>query len=143
MKSIKFLAIVVCLLIPFSLFAQADQEGVETTVTNFVKSIDTNNADALSKIVIPGGSIMIINDFKKDVEHYSTDQYVSMVKNKQVGGWTRNLNISSVKVDGNTAVANVDITDARLKQTGFITLIKDNGAWKVASQVTTLQINKQ
>ena len=142
MKAVKYLTIAITLLISLSLYAQADQDGVEAVVTNYVKSIDTNNGDALSKAVLPGGSIIIVNDLKKDVEHYSTDQYVNMVKNGQAGGWTRNLSISSVDVEGNTAMAKVNITDSRLKQTGFITLLKDNGSWKVASQVTTLQLNK-
>ena len=142
MKAVKYLTIAISLLISLSLYAQADKEGVVSVVTNYVKSIDTNNGDALSKAVLPGGSIIIVNDLKKDVEHYSTDQYVNMVKNKQAGGWIRNLDISSVDVEGNTAVAKVNITDARLKQTGYITLLKDDGSWKVASQVTTLQLNK-
>ncbi len=142
MKSLKYLIVVLSLLIPLSLYAQADQEGVETVVSSFVKSIDTNNSDALSKIVVPGGSIMVINEFKKDVEHYSTDELVNMVKNKKAGGWTRNLDISSVSVDGNTAVAKIVITDARIKQTGYLTLIKNNGSWKIAGQITTLGSNK-
>jgi len=142
MKAVKYITIAISLLISMSLYAQADQDGVEAVVTNFVKNIDSNNADALSKMVLPGGSIIVVNDLKKSIDQYSTDQLVNMVKNKQAGGWTRNVNISSVNVDGNTAVAMVNISDARLKQSGFITLLKDNGSWKVASQVTTLQLNK-
>ena len=142
MKAVKYLTIAISLLISLTMYAQADQGGVEAVVTNYVKSIDANNADALAKTVLPGGSIIVVNDFKKDVEHYSTDQLVNMVKNKQVGGWTRNLTINSVDVNGNIAVAKVDITDTRLKQTGYITLLKNDGLWKVASQVTTLQLNK-
>ena len=76
------------------------------------------------------------------MDHYSGDQFISLVKNGQKGGWVRNVTINSVDTDGSTAMAKVDITDSRLKQTGFFTLVKNNGSWKVASAVTTLELNK-
>ena len=119
-----------------------DQGDVEQVITNFVKSVDTRDAGALSKAVIPSANIFTYNQIANKLDNYTASQFVDMVKNGQKGGWTRTVSVSGVEVDGNIASAKVDITDPRLKETGFVTLIKDGGTWKVATQVTTLGLNK-
>ncbi|MHB1686970.1 MAG: nuclear transport factor 2 family protein [Ignavibacteriaceae bacterium] len=148
MKTTKTLLIVISfLLLPLSAFAgsnlsSSDQSDVEQTVTNFVKSVDARNTSDLQKTLYTDGSILIFNTFSNKIEHYSANQFVDMVKNGQKGGWVRQVNFASVDVDGNTAIAKIDITDPRLKETGFVTLIKDNGTWKIAGEVSTLGLNK-
>lgn len=147
MKTFKILALVAFLLMSFSLYARNnftkdDKGDVEQVITNYVKNIDSRNADELSKTVLPTASIVTINDLTKNLDNFSATQFVNLVKNGQKGGWQRNVNVSSVEFDGNTAVAQVAITDSRLKETGYFTLVKDNGSWKIAGQVTTLQLNK-
>jgi len=147
MKRFNILTVLSVLLLSVSLFAgnnmlKEDKTDIEQAITNYVKSVDSRNADNLSKTLLSNGSIITLNSITKSVDHYSGDQFINLVKNGQKGGWVRNVSINSVDTDGNTATAQVNITDARLKQTGFFTLVKDNGAWKVASEVTTLELNK-
>ena len=119
-----------------------DNGDVEQVITNFVKSVDSRDAGALSKSVISNANILTYNQIANKLDNYTASQFVDLVKNGQKGGWTRTVNVSSVDVDGNIASAKVDITDPRLKESGFVTLVKDDGAWKVASEVTTLSLNK-
>lgn len=148
MKASKTLLIALSfLLLPLSAFAastssSSEQTDVEQAVTNFVKSVDGRNSADLQKTLYADGSIVTYNTFSNKVEHYSTNQFIDMVKSGQKGGWVRNVNFVSVNIDGNTAIANVNITDTRLKETGFVTLIKDSGVWKIVGEVTTLGLNK-
>lgn len=148
MKTSKTLLIALSiLLLPLSAFASSassssEQTDVEQAVTNFVKSVDVRNSADLQKSLYADGSIVTYNTFSNKFEHYSTNQFVDMVKSGQKGGWVRNVNFVSVNVDGNTAIAKIDITDTRLKESGFVTLIKDNGIWKIVGEVTTLGLNK-
>ena len=146
MKASKILTVLSVLFISVSLFAgnmvKEDKTDIEQTITNYVKSVDSQNADNLSKSLLSTGSVITLNSITKTVDHYSGDQFINLVKNGQKSGWVRNVTVNSVDTDGNTAIAKVDITDAKLKQTGFFTLVKDNGNWKVASEVTTLELNK-
>ena len=147
MKKVNILTVLSVLLFSVSLFAgnnmlKEDKAGIEQTVTNYVKSVDSRNADALSKTLLNNGSVITLNSITNNLEHYSGDQFINLVKNGQKGGWVRNVAINSVDIDGNTAIAKVNITDARLKQTGYFTLVKNNGNWKIASEVTTLELNK-
>ena len=146
MKVSKILTVLSVLLISVSLFAgnmlKEDKTDIEQIITNYVKSVDSRNVDNLSKALLNTGSVITLNSITNTLDHYSGDQFISLVKNGQKGGWVRNVTINSVDTDGSTAMAKVDITDSRLKQTGFFTLVKNNGSWKVASAVTTLELNK-
>ncbi len=148
MKTIKTLFIAVTfLLLPLSAFAGTnsavtDQSDIEQAVTNFVKSVDSRNASDLQKTLYAEGTIITYNSFSNKVEHYTAGQFVDLVKGGQKGGWERQINFGSVDVNGNTAIAKIDITDPRIKESGYVTLIKDNGTWKIAGEVSTLGLNK-
>jgi hypothetical protein len=147
MKTIHILTVLSVLIFSVSIFAgdnmlKNDKDGIEQAITNYVKSVDSRNTDELSKTLMSSGSVITVNNITNKLDHYSGNQFINMVKNGQKGGWVRNVAVNSVETEGNTATAKVAITDARLKQIGFITLVKDNGNWKVASEVTTLELNK-
>lgn len=147
MKTIHIVTVLAVLIFSVSIFAgnnmlKNDKDGVEQAITNYVKSVDSRNTDELSKTLLSTGSVITLNNITNKLDRYSGNQFINLVKNGQKGGWVRQVAVNSVDTDGNTATAKVAITDARLKQTGFITLVKDNGSWKVASEVTTLELNK-
>jgi hypothetical protein len=146
MKTSKIILVISILFISQFVYAEnfstKDQTDIEQTITEYVKSVDNGNVDQLSKTVLPLASIVIVNQLTNNVENYSSAQFATLVKNGQKGGWQRNVTIGSVTTDGNIAVAKIDITDLKIKESGFVTLIKDNGTWKIAGQVTTLRLNK-
>ena len=141
MKSIKILVFALVLILSHSLFAE-DKGDIEQTITSYVNSVDTRNADALNKTVLSNASITTVNEITNNVDNYSTAQFVNLVKNGQKGGWQRNVNFGNVDITGNTAVAKVNITDSRVKESAYVTLVKNNGSWKIASQLSTLKLNK-
>ncbi len=148
MKTIKSIVILISLiLIPISTFAFAklageDQSNVEQTVSNFVKSVDNRNTSELQKTLFNDGSFLTYNTFTNKVEHYTASQFINLVNSGQKGGWERKVDFNSVDVNGNTALAKIAITDSRIKETGFVSLIKENGTWKIASDVSTIGLNK-
>ena len=148
MKSYKFLLTVFSILFLTIAInagenpAKEDKGDIEQTISSFVKSIDTQNANDLSKAILSNGAVVTLNSITNKMDNLTASQLVDRVKNHQQGGWARNVTVSSVDVDGNTAMAKVEITDARLSQSGFVTLVKENGTWKVASEVTTLALKK-
>ncbi len=120
-----------------------DKGDIEQTIDSFVKSVDSQNADALEKSMVENGAIVTLNTITNKVDNYSTNNFVNLVKNGQKGGWVRNVTVNSVDIEGNTAIAKVEISDARLSESGFITLVKEGTNWKIASEVTTLEIKKK
>ncbi|MGA7722189.1 MAG: nuclear transport factor 2 family protein [Ignavibacteriaceae bacterium] len=148
MKKIILPAFLMVLFLLSTIFAgennvkKEDKGDVEQVITNFVKSIDTRDANTLSKSVISGANIFLFNQISNKLDNYSGSQFVDLVKNGQKGGWIRTVSVSLVDVDGNIATAKINITDARLKESGYITLIKNDGLWMIATEATTLELNK-
>ncbi len=119
-----------------------DKDAVKSTVQKYVNSVDTKDVSALQNTFFDKGTISIYNTFLNKVDSYSLSDFVDMVKSGDKGGWTRNLDIKSVEVNKNTAIADIDITDPKIKQEGFVTLVKDNGEWKITGAVFSLGSNK-
>ena len=120
----------------------ADVDAVKQVIQDYVKGTDSRNVDALQKILYPTGNYFSYNTITNKASEMSNDQFLESVKKGQTGGWERQLNISSVDVNDNTAMAKIEITDARMKQHGYLTLVKEGGVWKIMSGAYTLETVK-
>jgi Putative lumazine-binding len=117
----------------------ADEEAVKQVIQEYVKGTDNRNIDMLEKVLYPTGNYFSYNTITNKVSQMSNDQYLEKVKKGQTGGWERQLNINSVDVNDNTAIAKIEVSDARMKQHGYLTLVKEDGAWKIMSGAYTLE----
>jgi hypothetical protein len=120
----------------------ADVDAVKQVIQDYVKGTDSRNVDALQKILYPTGNYFSYNAITNKASEMTNDQFLDRVKKGQTGGWERQLNISSVDVNDNTAMAKIEITDARMKQHGYLTLVKEDGTWKIMSSAYTLETVK-
>ena len=114
----------------------ADVDAVKQVIQDYVKGTDSRNVDALQKILYPTGNYFSYNTITNKASEMSNDQFLESVKKGQTGGWERQLNISSVDVNDNTAMAKIEITDA------YLTLVKEGGVWKIMSGAYTLETVK-
>lgn len=133
-------------LISFAASAQAetnpeDIEAVKQTIKTYVQSTDARNADQLEKVLYDNCNFISYNEITHKTSEMADGSFLDLVKDGKAGGWTRNLNINSVDVNDNMAVAKVEISDSKVKETGFLTLIKNNGSWKIMNGVSTLETN--
>jgi Putative lumazine-binding len=120
----------------------ADEDAVKQVIQDYIKGTDSQNADVLEKILYPDGNYYNYNTFTNKASEMTNDQFLSKVRNRQIGGWVRKLSINSVDVNDNTAIAKVEISDTRLNQHGYLTLIKEEGNWKIMSGAYTLETAK-
>jgi hypothetical protein len=123
----------------FGLINSGDDEAVKQVIGNYSKGIDSRNADVLQDAIYPSAHFLSFNKLTNKITETTNEQLIDLVKKGKAGGWARELNINSVDVNENTAMAKVVMSDAKVKQTGFITLIKDNGSWKITSGAYTLE----
>ena len=148
MKSAKILLTsMMLLLMTFASFAannnpSNDEQAVKQSIETFVKGVDSRNVDAIKNVISSDASFVTVNTLTKKNEEFSHDGLVDQVQSGKMGGWVRNLSVSSVDVNDNVAMAKVEITDARLKRVGYISLVKGNDGWKIVSEVSTLGLNK-
>ena len=117
----------------------ADVEAVKQVIQDYVKGTDSQNVDMLEKILYPSGNVFSYNAITNKVSQMTNNEYLDRVKKRQTGGWERQLDINSVDVNDNTAIAKIEVKDARMKQHGYLTLIKEDGKWKIMSGAYTLE----
>ena len=117
----------------------ADVEAVKQVIQDYVKGTDSQNVDLLEKVLYPAGNYYSFNAITNKVSQMTNNEYLDRVKKRQTGGWERQLDINSVDVNDNTAIAKIEVKDARMKQHGYLTLIKEDGKWKIMSGAYTLE----
>lgn len=117
-----------------------DSDAVKQVIQSYAESIDKRNAGALENLIYNNAKFINFNKATNEVTEITDDALIESLKKGKTGGWARELSINSVDVNENTAVAKVELTDAKLKQTGYVTLIKDDGSWKIFNGVYTLEV---
>ncbi|MGE5430866.1 MAG: nuclear transport factor 2 family protein [Syntrophomonadaceae bacterium] len=131
-------AAVLCLSFSLKAAVQGEDE-VKQAVTSFEKAIDTKNVSNLQQLLAANASISTLNKINNNFTQFAAADYINSVKSGKIGGWERNMTISSVDVNDNLAIAKVELTDARLKQVEYVTLMKVGGSWKVVNSALTIE----
>jgi ketosteroid isomerase-like protein len=149
MKSFKFLSI---LLLSFFFIASSfaasklsdeDMAAVKKAIQEYVKNIDTNNANGMGNIISDNSIFVQVIGVTKKVTEYNQGDLLSAVKNRQIGGWDRQLDILNVDEAGNTAMAKIQAKDPRMTSTGYITLLKENNNWKIICATFYMELNEK
>lgn len=139
----KILTVFITLFIATSLWAinspnTADEQTVKNVVTEYAKSIDKQDLDALENIVYDDASFIMINKLRNNVSQYDKNELINLVKKGGMGGWERTLNIVNVQLSENTAVAKIEIADNKLKTQEFVTLIKVGDKWQIVGSAMSI-----
>ena len=146
MKRLYFslVSLLMVFLISISCFANepAQKDEIEKTINNYVTSTDSRDVNSLEKTLYSDARLVTVNKITNKTSAQTSAQLVELVKTGRAGGWKRNLEVSSVDGNDNVATAKVSISDASVKQTGYMSLVKDGDGWKIVSGVFTLESNK-
>lgn len=116
------------------------QEQVKQTINTYVESIYKRDSNTLDKILDHESKIIVISKVIDKVLVLNRDEYLNKLKQGAVGGWLRTLEI--VQVDGNDriAYAKILLKDKRIKQLEIITLISEEGNWKIVNSISTIEV---
>ena len=146
MKRLYFslVSLLMVFLISISCFANepAQKDEIEKTINNYVTSTDSRDVNSLEKTLYSDARLVTVNKITNKTSAQTSAQLVELVKTGRAGGWKRNLEVSSVDGNDNVATAKVSISDPSVKQTGYMSLVKDGDSWKIVSGVFTLESNK-
>ena len=128
------------LLIMFSAVyvAQSNKGDVDEFVNNYLQNLNTNNTSGISKVLHDDGSFFGVNDITNKTVNNSAEEYVELIKTGRLGGWNGTAEVNHVSVNTNIASADVQISNGRLKQTQYLTLLKTDEGWKVINATYSL-----
>lgn len=148
MKSFKILSILflsfffISASFALSKLSDEDMSAVKKTIQEFEKNLDTQNANAMEKIISENAAFVQVIAVTKKTTEFNSSDYLSAIKNRQIGGWERQLDIQNVDAAGNTAFAKIQAKDHRMTSTGFITLVKEDNNWKIVCATFYMELNQ-
>jgi Putative lumazine-binding len=120
-----------------------EDSTVKLAVEKFVSASQDKNSKDLESILSDNFSFFNYNSITKEGAQMTKGDYINNIKKGAIGGWVSKLNINSIDVSDNTAMAKIELVDTRVKQSGYLTLIKVNGEWEILNGVYTLEtVNK-
>jgi hypothetical protein len=132
--SITFILMLIPILTVFGQYeTQPEVDAVKQVVKEYVKSIDKKMPDNLEKLLMYDASIIGYDNILLKEKNFDREGFVDQLVEDKIGGYDRNLNIVSVDINDRTAMAEANITDTKVDQKEYISLIKNNGKWKIAN----------
>ncbi|MGD8781271.1 MAG: DUF3225 domain-containing protein [Ignavibacteria bacterium] len=133
-KKTSFLLILTLVISNISFANTAVEEAaVKTVIEKYAAATEAKDVSALEDLFAKNAVIFRITLRGKEVIEYDQDAFTEQVKKGRLGGWKRDLEVQSVDVYDNTAVAKIKLTDKKLKQTEFLSFVKIDGVWKIVS----------
>ena len=117
----------------------ADEEAVKQAITTYVTGTDSKNTSALESVFHDAATFVGHNKLRNQYTSYSSSEYINAVKRGRMGGWKRDLTITQVDVADGTAMAKIIVSDKKLRQHEYVSLIKVDGAWKIVNSTFSVE----
>lgn len=118
-----------------------DEKAIEVVIHSFAEAGDQQNVEALSDCLDDSYRIVMNQLFgSKEVSVMAREVYLQKIKAKEFGGDSRNTEVETILVNGNTASAKVIFKGKQMTFVSIIGLVKNaKGDWKMVSEVPVIQ----
>ncbi len=131
MKKLKLISMLTtCVfLIGQSVMAQASQGGenekIKRAITQFVKGGDAQDVASLDKVMHPGFRVVVNNAFGSNkIDIMTKEAYLGLMKEGQIGGTPRSIQILSLETIDNIATAKVKLESDKLRFTSLYSFVR-------------------
>lgn len=142
----KFTKILFTLMVFVSAFVFAnnpkDEADVRQALSDYYSAIDSRNSSVVEEALYQDATVLTINTITNKTSKISANDLIDKVKKGGLGGWKREVKVGNIDFNDKAAIAKVEIADTKVKQISFVTLVNDEGKWKVVTDVSTLSPNK-
>lgn len=115
--------------------------SIEQVIHAFAKAGDNNDAKSLDALLEKNYRIVMNQLFgSNELSVVDRATYLTKIADKEWGGDNRKVTIHSIKINGTTAVAQVELVGEKSTFVSFYTLIKNAaGEWKFVSDTPTVK----
>lgn len=118
----------------------SSESAIKQAVTNYLSGIDNRDAKAVENLLAPTADVITVNTVTNKTNEMTHDDMVLQIQKGMLGGWKRDVNFASIDFNEKTAVVKVEVTDQKLLRTSYISLINDEGQWKIVSDVSSIAV---
>jgi hypothetical protein len=118
-----------------------DLAKVETAVRLFSSAGDHQNADQLDQLLHPQYRSVMNRLFgKPDVSLMDKPTYLQMIREKKLGGDTREVTVLHIEMGAKVATVKAVFQGKMMKFTTFISLVKlESGAWQIIGDMPEVE----
>lgn len=119
----------------------SEEEQVTQCVERFVKGADQQDQSAIASVLHDHFRVML-NPGNDEVQLISKDQYLSLIKEKKIGGTPRTLSIDQIDVYGSkTAKVKAQLSSEKMTFYSYYSLVKVNGNWQIVQDLVHIASN--
>jgi hypothetical protein len=118
----------------------SSESAIKQTVTNYLSGIDNRDTKTVENLLAPSADVITVNTVTNKTNELTHDDIILQLQKGMLGGWKRDVNFASVDFNEKTAVVKVEVTDQKLMRTSYISLINDQGQWKIVSDVSSIAV---
>lgn len=97
----------------------------------FVEAADSRDVAGIEAATHRGFRVAVVIGQKPNVALMDRETYLQLIRARKIGGDRRTVSIRSVELRGHLAVARVRLEGEKAIFEGDLTLLKDEGTWKV------------
>ncbi|HVO73830.1 MAG TPA: nuclear transport factor 2 family protein [Ignavibacteriaceae bacterium] len=136
---------IILALLSINSFAEAkdnnsNESAIKEAVTNYLSGIDNRDTKTVENLLASTADVITVNTVTNKTNEFSHDDMILQLQKGQLGGWKRDVSFASIDYNNNTAVVKVEVTDQKLLRTSYISLVNEEGQWKIVSDVSSIAV---
>ena len=119
---------------------ESEKSAIQQVITNFAKSADQNNVEAIEELLDANYRILMNQLFGSDeLSVVDRATYLEKIRSKEWGGDDREVTFGEIIVNGNTATAHVTLKGKKATFISLFQLVKNQeGNWILVSDMPTI-----
>ena len=115
-----------------------DEAQIQIAIENFARGADAQNTTLIATSLHPEAQQYFVG--QDGLVRLSRTDYFNMLEQKKIGGQKRNLEISSITVNENLAVASAAMWNDGVRFENYFSLMKIGGTWQIVSVVLRMEV---
>jgi hypothetical protein len=132
--SFLLLTIITTIFVARSANSSTEDTAARVPLEDYFKAHATGNPEFIRKAFLPEARVMAFRDGK--LLNISSEEFASRFNGKPAADEAqRKRRIESLDISGNSAIAKLVLDYPEVRFTDYMSLLKINGEWKIASKV--------
>ena len=116
-----------------------DEAAIKAAIQYFVQGADSQDTQKLAKVLHHESQQFYIG--ADGLVRLPRSTYFTLIDEKKIGGTPRKLNIDSINVNGNLAVAKVEVWNEYARFENYFSLMKVDNSWQIVSVILQMETN--
>ena len=115
-----------------------DKTKIKEAIQQFVQGADSQDSNTLATVLHPESQQYYVG--QEGLVRLPRTTYFNLIDQKKIGGTPRELDIESIDLNGNLAVARVKIWNDNARFENYFSLMKVEDEWQIISIILHMEV---